>query len=52
MTIIRLLHRYPRRPINGTSIPVLILPLEELPIQDEATVAWLLANLSDRKSVV
>ncbi len=46
MTIIRLLHRYPRRPINGTSIPVLILPLEELPIQDEATVVWLLANLS------
>ena len=46
MTIIRLHHRHPRCPINCTSIPLLVLPLEELLIQDEATVAWLLANLS------
>ena len=46
MTIIKLHHRYPRCPINCTSIPLLILPLEELLIQDEAAVAWLLANLS------
>ena len=46
MTIIRLHHRHSRCPINGTSNPLLVLPLEELLIQDEATVAWLLANLS------
>ena len=45
MTIIKLHHRYPRCPINCTSIPLLILPLEELLIQDEAAVVWLLANL-------
>ena len=46
MTIIRLHHRHPRCLINSASIPLLVLPLEEFLIQDEATVAWLLANLS------
>ena len=46
MTIIRLHHRHPRRPINCTPAPLLVLPLEELLIQDEAAVALLLANLS------
>ena len=46
MTIIRLHHRYPRCPINCTHAPLLVLPLEELLIQDEAAVALLLANLS------
>ena len=47
MTIIRLHHRHPRCPINCTSIPLLILPLDNLTVQgeDEATVAFLLANL-------
>ncbi len=47
MTIIRLHHRHPRCPINCTSIPLLILPLDNLAVQgeDEATVAFLLANL-------
>lgn len=47
MTIIRLRHRHPRCPINCTSAPLLILPLEELLIQDEneAAAALLLANL-------
>ena len=46
MTIIRL-HRHPRCPINCTSIPLLILPLENLTVQGEdgAAVALLLANL-------
>ena len=46
MTIIRLHHRYPRCPINCIPASLLVLPLEELLIQDEAAVAWLLANLS------
>ena len=46
MTIIRLHHRHPRCPINCTPAPLLVLPLEELLIQDEAAVALLLANLS------
>jgi len=47
MTIIRLHHRHPRCPINCTSIPLLILPLENLTVQGEdgAAVALLLANL-------
>ena len=46
MTIIRL-HRHPRCPINCTSIPLLILPLENLTVQgaDGAAVALLLVNL-------
>ncbi|NBI69163.1 hypothetical protein D1646_20750 [Pseudoflavonifractor sp. 60] len=46
MTIIRL-HRHPRCPINCTSIPLLILPLENLIVQGEdgAAVELLLANL-------
>ena len=46
MTIIRL-HRHPRCPINCTSVPLLILPLENLTVQgaDGAAVALLLANL-------
>ena len=46
MTIIKLHHRHPRRPINCIPASLLVLPLEELLIQDEAAVAWLLANLS------
>ena len=46
MTIIRLHHRHPRCPINCIPASLLVLPLEELLIQDEAAVAWLLANLS------
>ena len=44
MTIIRL---HPRCPINCTSVPLLILPLENLTVQGEdgAAVALLLANL-------
>ena len=45
MTIIRLYPCHSRCPINGTFIPLLILPLEELLIQDKAAVVWLLANL-------
>ena len=47
MTIIRLHHRHPRCPINCTSIPLLILPLENLTVrgEDEAAVEFLLANL-------
>lgn len=47
MTIIRLHHRHPRCPINCTSVPLLILPLENLTVQgaDGAAVALLLANL-------
>ena len=46
MTIIRL-HCLPRGPINCTSIPLLILPLENLIVQGEdgAAVELLLANL-------
>jgi hypothetical protein len=50
MTIIRLYPCHSRCPINGTFIPLLILPLEELLIQDEAAVAWLLANLSQAQA--
>ena len=48
MTIIKLHHRHPRCPINCTSVPLLILPLKNLTIQDEdeAAVALLLANLT------
>ncbi len=47
MTIIRLHHCHPRCPINCTSVPLLILPLENLTVQGEdgAAVALLLANL-------
>ncbi len=47
MTIIRLRHRHPRYPISCTSVPLLILPLENLTVQGEegAAVALLLANL-------
>ena len=47
MTIIRLNHCHPRCPINCTSVPLLILPLENLTVQgaDGAAVALLLANL-------
>ena len=47
MTIIRLHHRHPRCPINCTSVPLLILPLENLTVQgaDGAAVALLLVNL-------
>lgn len=46
MTIIKLHHRHPRCPINCTAVPLLVLPLDELPIRDEsgAAVALLLAN--------
>ena len=50
MTIIRLHHRHPRCPINCTPAPLLVLPLEELLIQDEAAVALLLANLSQAQA--
>ena len=48
MTIIKLHHRHPRCPISRTSVPLLILPLKNLTIQDEdeAAVALLLANLT------
>jgi len=48
MTIIKLHHRHPRCPINCTSVPLLVLPLKNLAIQDEdeAAVALLLANLT------
>ena len=47
MTIIKLHHRHPRCPISRTSVPLLVLPLENLTVwdKDEATVALLLANL-------
>ena len=47
MTIIRLHHCHPRCPINCTSVPLLILALENLTVQGEdgAAVALLLANL-------
>ena len=47
MTIIRLYPCHSRCPINGTFIPLLILPLENLTVQGEdgAAVALLLANL-------
>lgn len=47
MTIIRLRHRHPCCPISCTSVPLLILPLENLIVQGEdgAAVALLLANL-------
>ena len=48
MTIIRLHHRHPRCPISRASVPLLILPLKNLTIQDEdeAAAALLLANLT------
>lgn len=47
MTIIKL-HHHPRCPINCTSVPLLVLPLENLTVRDrdEAAVASLLANLT------
>ena len=46
MTIIKLHHRHHRCPINCTSVPLLVLPLDELLIQaeSEAAIALLLAN--------
>ncbi len=48
MTIIKLHHRHPRCPINCTSVPLLVLPLENPTVQDmnEAAAALLLANLT------
>lgn len=48
MTIIRLHHRHHRCPINCTSVSLLVLPLENLTVQneDETAAAWLLANLA------